>query len=958
VQEQGKETLHEGREGSLMSAAERRLKRFVQVALAAFLLLGVPLFGPAAASATMHVESFDFTLTDAGGAATQQAGGHPAQTTTTLAFASYKNAEEKILPVEQPRNLTVDLPVGMVGNATVLPTCNGSQLVSGTCPNDSAVGFVSLEVPFANFCSICGPPGPFTFPIYNLQPPPGVPAEFGFNALGATVVHLVAHVRSEPEYGISITTRYNPQGLPYTGLTTTFWGSPADPLHDPLRGSCLGFFGSVGSCASEVPVPRPFLTNPTACSASLTAITSVDSWATPDVFDVVSAANEDGSGEPVGISGCDQPEFKPEIEARPTTNLADSPSGLDVKLHIPQNEDPEELASAQLKDATLSLPPGMTINPASAPGLDACSPAQVGLRTPVGQPLAHFDEAPVSCPNAAKLGTVRIDTPLIATPLEGAIYLAAPHENPFNSLLALYIVVEDPITGVIIKLAGHPVADPQSGQLTVSFDQNPQLPFEDLEVNLFPGSGGALKTPMTCGEFITTSELVPWTAPEGAAKNPTDTFGIVAGAGNSPCLKSEAEAPNTPTFSAGSKDPTAGAYSPFVLKLTRADGTQPIKGIDTTLPKGLLGRLVGIPYCSDGALAAAAGKSGRAEQTSPSCPVASQVGTVAVGAGAGSTPLYVGGKAYLAGPYKGAPLSLAIVTPAVAGPFDLGNVVVRTALQINPETAQVHAVSDPIPTILKGIPLDLRSIALTMDRSNFTLNPTSCGPTTVSAGATSVFDQTAALSSPFQVGGCGALRFKPKLAIDLKGGTRRSDYPALRATLKTRSGDANISRAVVSLPHSEFLAQSHIRTVCTRVQFAADACPRRSIYGRATAISPLLDKPLSGPVYLRSSSNPLPDLVADLNGQIRVTLAGRIDSVKGGIRTSFELIPDAPVSKFVLEMQGGKKGLLENSRNLCNSTNKAGVELDGQNGKIHDFDPVVTNDCKKSKRKAKPRRRG
>jgi hypothetical protein len=288
----------------------------------------------------------------------------------------------------------------------------------------------------------------------------------------------------------------------------------------------------------------------------------------------------------------------------------------------------------------------------------------------------------------------------------------------------------------------------------------------------------------------------------------------------------------------------------------------------------------------------------------------------------------------------------------VAGPFDLGTVVVRVALQIDPESTQIHAVSDPIPTILQGIPLDIRSIAISMDRSGFTLNPTSCSPSAVTGAATSVFDQAAALSTPFQVGGCNALGFKPSLAIDLKGGTKRGQHPALKATLKARPGDSNIARAVVSLPHSEFLAQNHIKTICTRVQFAANACPKGSIYGTARATTPLLDKPISGPVYLRSSSHSLPDLVVDLGGQIPVVLAGRIDSINGGIRNSFEVVPDAPVSKFVLEMQGGKKGLLENSRNLCASTNLATVEMDGHNGKVYDTKPALTNDCK-GKAKAK-----
>jgi hypothetical protein len=939
MQDQGQEALQEFREGALMSASNRGSKGLALLACMIFTVAGMAILRFATpASAAIQIESLDFGVTDGGGAPSHQAGAHPDQITTRFSVPTQLNSEGLPLPVEQPRNLSVDLPPGLVGSATAVPTCTGGQLASSTCPDDAAVGYVGLYVEWGDF--------EYLVPLYNLQAAPGVPAEFGFNLLGILQTHLTAKVHPGPDYRISISTRYIPQGLGINRFTTVFWGVPADHSHDTLRGSCMGFAGPTGAtCESTVAEVKPLLTNPTACTPALSAILSVDSWPTPGAFDVASAVNENGSGEPVAIDGCDQPEFEPEIEARPTTDHADSPSGLDAKVHIPQNEEPDGIASAQLKDATFTFPAGMTVNPASAAGLGACSPAQVGLLSPVGQLPARFDGDGVSCPDAAKLGTVRVSTPLVATPLEGAVYLGTQSENPFRSLLALYVVVEDPQTGTIIKLAGHPVADPQSGRLTVSFEQNPQLPFEELELHLFPGSRGALKTPPTCGTFTTTSTMVPWTAPEGETKHPADSFGIVAGAGNSPCPASQAAAPNQPSFAAGTTDPTAGAYSPFVLKVERGDGSQPIAGIETTLPKGLLGRLAGVPYCSDAALAASAINSGRAEQASPSCPPASQVGTVNVGAGAGPTPLYISGKAYLAGPYKGAPLSLAIVTPAVAGPFDLGTVVVRSALEVDPETTRIQVVSDPIPTILQGIPLDIRSIAVNVDRPHFTLNPTGCKPTAVSGTAISIFGQSAQLSTPFGIAGCNALGFKPRLALHLEGRTKRSDYPALTATLRARRGDANLARAVVSLPHSEFLAQNHIGTICTRVRFAAHTCPRRSIYGVATATSPLLGKPLHGPVYLRSSSHELPDLVADLNGQIRVTLAGRIDSENGGIRTSFDLVPDAPITKFVLRMRGGKKGLLENSRNLCNSTSRATVRFNAHNGKIRDFNPIVTDDC-------------
>jgi hypothetical protein len=394
-----------------------------------------------------------------------------------------------------------------------------------------------------------------------------------------------------------------------------------------------------------------------------------------------------------------------------------------------------------------------------------------------------------------------------------------------------------------------------------------------------------------------------------------------------------------------------------VVKLRREDGTQQFSAIDVAPPPGLLAKLAGVPYCPDSAVAAAEAKTGKQEQASPSCPAASQVGTVVAGAGAGPAPYYATGKAYLTGPYKSAPISLAVVTPAVAGPFDLGNVVTKVALQVDPETAKVTALSDPLPSILQGIPLDVRSVAISMDRPDFTLNPTSCDPMAVTGSLTSTTGSVAPLENRFQVGECTRLGFKPSLKINLKGSTKRAGNPALTATVTYPSGGyANIASASVALPHSEFLDQGHIKTICTRVQFAADACPKGAIYGKAKAITPLLDQPLEGPVYLRSSNNPLPDLVVDLRGQIHVALVGRIDSVNGGIRTTFGSVPDAPVSKFTLQMQGGSKGLLENSRDLCKTVNKATATFTAQNGKARELRPALKGRCPKKGKKAKRRR--
>jgi hypothetical protein len=626
---------------------------------------------------------------------------------------------------------------------------------------------------------------------------------------------------------------------------------------------------------------------------------------------------------------------------------------LHVDLHLPQPESPTEPGSADLRKAAITLPEGLVVNPASADGLAACSPAQIELD----------GEEPARCPDASKIGVVEVATPLLERPLRGGVYVAKPHDNPFDSLLALYIAVADERTGIVVKLAGEVEADRETGRLRTTFDQSPQVPFEDLELDFFDGPRAALKTPAGCGTFATAAVFTPWTAPAGEEATRSSSFAIDAGSGGSPCAGSPEQAPHNPDFSAGTLTPQAGAYSPFVMRLSRPGGSQEIEGLSVTLPPGLTGRLAGVPYCPERDIVRAATRDGRAEEADPACPEASRVGTVTVATGAGPKPHHVTGSAYLAGPYRGAPLSLAVVTPAVAGPFDLGVVVVRALLFVDPETARIRALAGPIPSMLEGIPLDVRSIALKLDRPGFTLNPTNCEPMSIAGTALSTLDRSADLGVRFQVGGCDALPFAPRLELSLKGGVRRSGHPALKAVLTTTPGEANIAGAQVTLPRSQFIEQGHLQDVCTRVQFNAgggngEQCPPSSVYGFARAETPLLDRPLEGPVFLRSSANELPDLVAALGGQIEVVLAGRIDSAKGRLRNTFEVVPDAPVERFTLELMGGARGLLVNSTDICAKARnrRARVYFGGQNGRAYEAKPLIKASCKK-KRKGKRRRR-
>jgi hypothetical protein len=502
------------------------------------------------------------------------------------------------------------------------------------------------------------------------------------------------------------------------------------------------------------------------------------------------------------------------------------------------------------------------------------------------------------------------------------------------------------------------IADEETGKLTASFDDLPQLPFESMQLRLKSGPRAPLTTPATCGTYNTHAVLESWSGKTVAVDSP-----FVVDRDCEP-------RPFSPGFQAGVSDARAGRYSPFELRVTRGDGEPNISRIDVTLPEGEVAKLAGVGVCPEAGAATG------------SCPASSSLGTTTVGAGVGSNPIYLpqAGKAptgvYFAGPYKGAPYSLVVKVPAQAGPFDLGTVAVRSQIRIDPTSAQVSVLSDPLPQIIGGVPVAYRDIRVRIDRPGYTLNPTSCEPQSVRGSIVPTIGESASVSDRFRAIDCGLLRFKPRLALRLKGGVRRTKNPALRATLtmpqwcgrsdrKTPCGPgANIARAVVTLPETQFLAQDHIRTICTRVQFNAgggggERCPARSVYGHARAISPLLDRPLAGPVYLRSSNHTLPDLVAALDGQIHIDLVGRIDSEKGGgIRTSFEGIPDAPVTKFVLSMQGGEKSLLENSVNLCKTTSRASVKFDGQNGKLHDFMAPMKVDCGSKKDRPKKSKKG
>jgi len=881
------------------------------------------------------------------------AGGHPCIAEGDFAFTRKRVLDPtnpsntvEVAPIEQIRQNVTDLPRGFVGNPTAIPVlCETTEEVQvNTCPPGSRIGGIKVVTSSATNTS----------PIYAIEPENGTPAQFAFIVPGAPppVYTLSAYLRPDDGYAASLELAPSLQANVYEAeVTLCDYGVKAGTAAFP------------GCKEPDDPAanPKPLISAPTRCDHPPVTRTRFSSWEQPERW--VEAISTDPA-----ITECDKVPFQPEVDLAPTLKAADSPTGLDIELSMPteglekvigchekQGDEnsplvPECVSQAQMKKSRIVFPEGMAINASAGHGLHSCSAAEIKLGT----------NDPISCPESSKIGTMDVATPLLREALSGNIYVAKQGDVN-GALIGIYLVLESKRNGILVKVPGTVEANEKTGRLVAIVDELPEAPFSEASLHFPSGPRATLLTPPKCGRQTIRAELFPWTG--GAPAVSESSFDVNTGPNGGPCPSGALD----PKLNAGTTDPTAGKTSPFVLHLTREDGSQRFSGLTVKTPPGLSGYLKGIAICPQStidAISRAAG-SGQGEIEHPSCPAASQVGTATAGAGAGSNPLFVDtGKVYLSGPYKGAPLSFAVVTPAVAGPLDLGNVVVQAAANVDPETFQITTVADSVPTIVHGILLDLRDIRIALDRPGFVLNPTNCEPLSLGAEVKGDGGGRASLNERFQVNGCENLKFKPNLSFRLIGGTKRGDHPKIRAVYRTHPGEANVARVSVTIPRSEFLDQAHIRTICTRVQFAAKACPPGSIYGHVTATSPLVDYTVSGPVYLRSSNNKLPDLVMDLHGPdyqpVQATIAGRVDSIKGQIRVTFESTPDLPVSKLVFTQQGGKKGLLINSRDVCASKNRATVELTAQNGLTHNFRPVVVNGkCgKMQKAERKRHRRG
>jgi hypothetical protein len=873
------------------------------------LLLAIACVSPAAAIGAGEFDEFGIDSVDVA-ETTGAAGSHPDFTTKLVLNHHFESGR----PVSSARvqEIVVELPPGLVGDPTAYPTCSmGEFNAIGNCPTDSQVGVVQALI------SELGLGEELTTPLFNLEVPhPGEEvAKLGFFA-GIFPITLDVSVRSASDYGVTATVR-NASGLaPLISATTTLWGVPGDPVHDEQRLTTVESLNCTTACnapggkrSSSLP-GVPFLTNPSACQPMGVSF-AASSYQLPGRLFTAQASM-------AATTGCGAVPFAPTMDVEPTSRVAGAPTGLRTTLRIPQIAADDQPASSAMRIAKVTLPAGMGISPGAVYGIGTCSDQQVGL----GQ------EVPSECPAASKVGEAKIVSPSLAGPVNGGVYVRDP--TPGNQF-RLWLAAD--AFGMHVKLPGEIHADPRTGRLTAEFRETPQVPVEEIELEIWGGDRAPLKNPDRCGTYATTYELTPWSGSSPVAGKSLMAIDQGCGKGFDPRLE------------AGVTNPVAGAFSPLIVNLFRDDGGENVGGLEIDLPKGLLAKLRGVPLCPDSAA------------ETGSCPPDSRIGSIAASIGSGQLPLWLPqpGKeptgVYLSGPYQDAPFSLVVEVPAQAGPFDLGTVVVRPRLQVDPETGQASVEANPLPQFVEGVAVTYRALHVRVDRASFVLNPTSCEEKSFRSTVTSTGGAAAHPSSLFQVGRCKALRFSPRLSLKLRGGAARGDYPALTAVLKAKKGQANIRKVSVALPRSEFLAQEHIETICTRVQFGAGKCPKRAIYGYAKAWTPLLDKPLTGPVYLRSSDHQLPDLVAALDGQLDIDLVGRIDSHNGGIRTTFSSVPDAPVSRFVLKMKGGDKGLLSNSRDICRAGGRAAVRMNAQNGRVQDFNAPLNVQCGQSKRK-------
>ncbi len=895
----------------------------VLLALAAVIILSMAVIVPRA-GATEEISSFSVSLS------TSHAGDHP---DIHMNFALAEPGGSEV-----PRDIQVQTPEGIFGNPGAIKKCLPSDFALSECAPGAQLGTVAVKAFYGGDPEhVMG-----VAPVYNLEPATSdQTALFGFDVPAINIpIEIPVTVRTGSDYGLNFTVSDISQQVPLAGVKLDIWGTPAEIGHNTERfhagtpgnpSQCTGVLTVTERCIEGPPFPEagesvlPYVDNPSLCTGEpLPVKISVRTYQDPD-----RTSSKEATLPPT--DGCERQRFDPFMKTALTDNDADSASGLDISLGADQFLSAAPTPSS-IRSARLVLPEGFSINPDAADGQTSCSDAQAGFGS----------EAPSNCPDNSKVGTVEVITPALDGPLKGSLYIGEP--QPGNQYRVFMIFRG---FGLSAKIAAQFQPDPKTGQLTLEVASLPQVPFKEFALHLFASDRGLIATASHCTVYAVQANIVPWNntlAPQSA----TSQLSVKTGPHGGPCPQQNR--PFHPRLAAGTSNPGAGVFSDFHLKLDRDDGDQNLGDLDFALPPGFTGSLRGIPYCPESAILAAAANSGRAEQQSASCPAASQIGTSNVAAGPGDHPFNAVGKIYLSGPFKGAPLSLAAITPALAGPYDYGVVVVRVALHVDPTDAHVFAASDTVPSIIGGVPIRMRSIQVNIDRPNFTINPTNCDPFSVVSHGIGDEGASVAFSSPFQVINCATLPFKPRMSVKQKGGATRSKNPTLEFDLRTRSGDANLKSLVVTLPNAFEIDQAHLGNICSEKELAATKCAGKQSIGSASTKTPLLDQPLTGPVYAVSGSGGLPKLAFVLDGQVDLLPRAETKTVAGGrLATAVPVIPDAPIGDFHLKIFGGKHGYLANTRSLCARTPSVQVAFEGQNRKLTSQTVKVGTSCKKKK---------
>jgi hypothetical protein len=863
------------------------------------------------------VDDYELVPEEEGGAPYTQAGSHPFQLTTTLTLNQTGGHETRGADAE-PAALAKDLhfqwPAGLIGNPTPIDRCALGQFVTqpnfkeerNGCPPQTAVGIAAVTV---------NNPGGgaellrIVVPLFNLEPAVGEPARFGFYIPASqTPVIIDTSVRTGGDYGITVSVDNITQTTAFLSSEVTVWGVPADAQHDNQRGwGCLGAARNLGNLPPCTPIaverPPPFLSLPTSCTGTpLQTSVQSDSWANPN-------QQQSFAGRPMPtMDGCNRLPFSASISVAPDGQAASTPSGLTTDVHVPQDESLNAggLAAGNVKDITVALPEGLQLNPAAADGLQSCSEAQIGFTGENPQTgTDEFTATEPSCPDASKIGNVTIRTPLLPNPLKGFVYLAAPQnfstppqENPFASLVAMYVVARDPVSGVLVKLPGS-VSLSETGQITATFKNTPDVAFEDAELEFYGGDRAPLATPSHCGTYTTSATFLPWSGGEAVASGAD--FAITAGPNGTPC---PGVLPFNPSLAAGSPNINAGAFSPLTTTISRQDGNQDIQSVQLHMPPGMSGILAGVPLC------------GEAQANAGTCGPASLIGETIVSVGLGGDPFTVtGGKVYLTERYQGAPFGLSIVNPADAGPFHLGKVIVRARIEVDPHTAALTITTGAIPHILDGIPLQIKHVNVLVNRPGFTFNPTNCNPQSITGTIGSVEGASSPVSVPFQVTNCASLKFTPKFSVSTAGKTSKAGGASLTAKVIEPSGamgtQANITKVKVELPKQLPSRLTTLQKACTSAQFEANpaGCPPASFIGHAVVHTPLLPVPLQGPaIFVSHGGEAFPSLVIVLQGYgVTVDLVGTTFISRAGITsTTFKTVPDVPFNSFELTLPQGK----------------------------------------------------